>query len=89
MFILFDVVRIGFEVMYWLVIVRVILSWIRHDPYHPIIRFIYESTEVILGPIRRIMPRGGMGIDFSPIIAILLLRVLQSAVLNTLATLLY
>ena len=33
MIFLFDLVEIAFNVMYWLIIIRVLLSWIRHDPY--------------------------------------------------------
>lgn len=79
---LLNIIDIAFEVMYWLIIVRVILSWVRHDPYNPIFRFIYEVTEIVLAPIRKLMPMRGMGIDFSPIIAILLLQVLRSVVIN-------
>jgi YggT family protein len=52
---------------------RVIASWIIQDPANPIYRFLCGITEPILGPIRRIMPN--MGLDFSPIIAYLLLRI--------------
>jgi len=78
MFILIDLLDIVFDVMYWLIIIRVILSWVRHDPYNPIFKFIYEVTELVLGPVRRLFPLRGMGIDISPIIAILLLQLINS-----------
>jgi len=84
MYFLIDIVDIIFDVMYWLVIVRVILSWVRHDPYNPIFRFIYEVTELVLAPVRRLIPMRGMAIDFSPIIAILLLQLLKSIVIDLL-----
>ncbi|KJS84710.1 MAG: hypothetical protein JM58_10330 [Peptococcaceae bacterium BICA1-8] len=89
MYFLIDFVDIIFDVMYWLVIVRVILSWIRHDPHNPIFRFIYEITEIVLGPVRKFVPMRGMAIDFSPIIAILLLQLLKSVVISLLSRMLY
>ena len=89
MIVLIDLVRIAFNVMYWLIIIRVLLSWIRHDPYNPIFRFIHESTELVLGPIRRFLPLGFMGIDFSPIIGILLMQFLETAVIRLLINIMY
>jgi YggT family protein len=80
---LFYVVRTAFEVLNWLIIARVLLSWIRHDPYHPVIRFIYEITEPVLKPFRRLIPpMPGMPIDWSPIIAIFVLQFIERAVLR-------
>jgi YggT family protein len=61
------------QVMIWLIIVRCILSFVRHDPYQPIIRFIYDVTEPVMAPFRRWLPAAG-GIDFSPIIAVLFIQ---------------
>jgi YggT family protein len=60
-------------------IVRVLMSWIRPDPYHPFVRFIYNITEPVLEPIRRILPTGGIGLDLSPLIVFLLLHLLTRA----------
>jgi YggT family protein len=80
---MFEIVRVAFRVIYMLILARVILSWIPiGNPYNPIIKFIYESTETILAPIRRIMPRGSLPIDFSPLIAILLLTMIEGFVLS-------
>ncbi|MCR6544539.1 YggT family protein [Dehalobacterium formicoaceticum] len=77
----YSIVRTAFEVLNWLIIIRVILSWIRHDPRNPLIRFIYEITEPILAPIRRLIPiRPGMPIDWSPFVAILLLMLVEQFV---------
>lgn len=75
------IVYIVFQVMIWLVAIRCILSFIKHDPYQPIIRFIYEATEPIMGPFRRLMPTAG-GIDFSPMVVFFVLQLLQSLVLG-------
>lgn len=66
------VIDTAFNVMSWLIIIRVLLSWIPHDPYNAIFRFIYEITEIVLAPARKIVPAIG-GLDFSPIVAIIVL----------------
>ncbi|WP_088553901.1 YggT family protein [Calderihabitans maritimus] len=70
---LIPVIDIAFNILDLLIIARVLLSWVRPDPYNPIVRFIYETTEPILAPFRRIMPRGTIPIDFSPLLALLVL----------------
>lgn len=52
---------------YWLILIRALVSWVRPDPYSPIMQFLFRTTEPILQPIRRLMPR--MAVDLSPIIA--------------------
>jgi len=56
-----------------LIMIRVLLSWIPHDPYNQIIQILYRITEPILKPIRDILPMQSMGMDFSPIAAFFLL----------------
>ncbi|MFQ6015805.1 MAG: YggT family protein [Anaerolineae bacterium] len=65
------------------IIARVLLSWINPNPYHPVIMFIYQVTEPILAPLRRIIPPIGM-IDISPLVAIILLEVVQRIIVMTL-----
>ena len=76
-----DIVIYGFM---WIVIARAILSWVSPDPYNPIVRFIHNVTEPILYPIRRRIPLYAGGIDFSPIIVILVAYFLQIFVVNSL-----
>ena len=59
----------------WIIIIRALLSWVSPDPWNPIVRFINQVTEPVLRPIRRRLPM--TGIDFSPLIVILALVVLQ------------
>jgi len=58
------------------ILIRVILSWVRFDPYHPISVLIHQVTEPVLAPIRRYLPSTGM-IDFSPLVALVLVQVVQ------------
>ncbi|MGI5920699.1 MAG: YggT family protein [Syntrophomonadaceae bacterium] len=76
-----QVVDIIFEVLVWLIIIRCVLSFIRHDPRQPIIRFIYDVTEPIMGPFRRLIPATG-GIDFSPIVAVLAVEFVRRIVIK-------
>ena len=53
----------------WILIARVVISWVNADPYNPIVRAIVNVTEPVLYRIRRSLPVLAGGIDFSPIIA--------------------
>ncbi|MDK2925196.1 MAG: YggT family protein, partial [Bacillota bacterium] len=57
------------------------LSWVSPDPYAPGERFIYKVTEPFLEPFRRLLPPVGM-IDFSPILALLVLSFIRRLVLG-------
>lgn len=58
-----------------LVIAHVILSWVM-SPYHPVRQAVDMIVAPMLDPIRRIMPSTGM-IDFSPLVLIILVRVIE------------
>lgn len=69
------------DLIYWvfwlLILARVILSFIRISPYqNELVRLVYTVTEPVLEPIRRILPPMS-GLDFSPLIALLLLDLLR------------
>jgi len=65
-----------FTFFYLAIMARIILSWFRFDPYHPVSIFLYRVTEPILGFFRGIIPPVGM-LDLSPIVAIVVLGVVQ------------
>ncbi|MBX9658051.1 MAG: YggT family protein [Nitrospiraceae bacterium] len=67
----------------WIIIARALISWVNPDPWNPIVQFLDRATEPVLAPIRRWMG-WRMGIDLSPIIAILTLTFLQFAVVQSL-----
>ena len=76
-----------FAVLDFLIIARIILSWININPYSTIPRLIYQLTEPILAPFRNLLFRFGIGghmFDFSPILAILALNILQPLILRML-----
>lgn len=69
---------------FWIIILRVILSWVRPDPYHPLVRFLHAITEPILAPVRRLLPGGALGLDLSPAIALLIVYFLRGFLVRTL-----
>ena len=68
----------------WIVIGRVIISWVNADPHNPIVRFLYEATEPVLRHIRRYVPILGGGLDLSPMVLILAIIFLQNFLVPTL-----
>lgn len=72
-----------FNILFLIVIVRVIISWVNADPYNPIVRFVIGATEPFLRPIRKLVPPlGNSGIDLSPILLVLAIYFI-STVLNS------
>ena len=65
------------------IIIRALMSWFNPSMENPIVRFVIEITEPVLGPLRRIVPRIGM-IDITPIVAILLMNVILQVLDSTL-----
>ncbi|QOC22421.1 YggT family protein [Wenzhouxiangella sp. AB-CW3] len=58
-----------------LIIIGVILSWVGHGVRHPIVPLIFQLTQPVLAPIRRVLPSLG-GFDLSPLVAIILIQFL-------------
>ncbi|HEY8498598.1 MAG TPA: YggT family protein [Limnochordales bacterium] len=65
----------------WIMLARVLVSWLPVDPYHPAVRLLRDLTEPVLAPIRRHLPPVA-GIDYSPIVAFLLIAAVQQVVLR-------
>ena|SRR3989338_1145291 len=59
------------SILNWLIIIRALLSWVNPDPYNPLVQFLYKMTEPVLEPFRRIVPVYNIGLDISPIFALL------------------
>ncbi|HNX90793.1 MAG TPA: YggT family protein [Candidatus Omnitrophota bacterium] len=69
------------SVLSFLLVIRVILSWVNADPYNEIVSIIYKTTDPILRPLQALPLRFG-GLDFSPILAFILLSFIKNVVLN-------
>ncbi len=76
-------VQMAFEIYNWLIIIRVFLSWLPHDSSAIVFRFIYEVTEPVLSVFRKLIGTR-MAIDFSPVLAILVLQLAQTLIVELL-----
>jgi YggT family protein len=81
---MFTLIDTAFRIYEVIIIIRVLFSWIRVDEYHPVVQWIYRLTEPLLEPIRRILPTGRMGIDFSPFLLLLALSLVRRMVFSIL-----
>jgi len=77
------------ETLLWIymiiVFVACLVSWFRPDPYNPIVRLLQNLTEPAFWRIRKWFPFAYVrGIDLSPLILLILLRVIQLAVIQSL-----
>jgi YggT family protein len=77
-----QVIHFIFRALMLLVIVQVVLSYFM-DPYHPIRQKVDRLVAPLLAPIRRVVPPVGM-IDFSPLILIILLQVIDAILVRLL-----
>jgi len=79
-------VDIFFTILYWLLVIRIILSWVGVNPsttYNEPLGALYQVTDLILKPFARLPLRLGM-IDFSPIVAFVVLQLLQRLIVLSL-----
>lgn len=67
----------------WVIIARALVSWVNPDPWNPIVQFLERATEPVLAPIRRRLS-WQIGIDLSPLVAILVIYFLQYALVASL-----
>ncbi len=81
------IVDVALSLYMWIIIGRAVISWVSPDPYNPIVRFLYSVTEPVLYRVRRIIPISFGGIDFSPMIVILIIIFLQNFLVPTLSQL--
>jgi len=68
----------------WLIIIRALISWVNPDPYNPIVQFLNKTTEPLIAPFRRLMPAYRIGLDISPIFALVFIWFLKLFLIRTL-----
>jgi YggT family protein len=68
----------------WILIGRVIISWVNADPANPIVRFLYAATDPVLDRVRRVLPAQAGGFDLSPIIVWIVIIFLQRFLVRSL-----
>jgi YggT family protein len=72
------------DIYFWIIVIRALISWVNPDPYNPIVQFLVKMTEPVLKPLRKLVPMWKLGIDLSPLIAILIISFLQFALVANL-----
>ena len=82
-----DLLLLAISAMMLAILASVVLSWLRmfrvRVPYgNPLIRAIEETADLMLRPIRNAVPAAGGGLDFSPLIALLILSILRSVIIG-------
>ncbi|WZL74768.1 YggT family protein [Clostridiaceae bacterium 35-E11] len=85
MWIIRESVDYFFKVLDFLIIARIILSWINPNPNSNLTRLLYQLTEPILAPFRNLLFKFGLGggmVDFSPILAVFALNIIRTFVLT-------
>ena len=77
------VVNLIFETLWWVILGRVLMSWFDPSGNYRISRILYDMSEPILAPARRILPTFG-GVDWSPLVTMIVLNLLQGFVVRSL-----
>lgn len=79
---LLPLIRTIFMLLQLLVLARVIFSWIPVSRYHPLVRLVYDLTEPMLRPFRTMVAAGKGGVDFSPLILLIVLWVAEQVIVR-------
>ena len=82
-----DVLNSGFRILFYCVIGSVVLSWVAPGNNHPLLQIVEEISAGILSPIRKFLPPMG-GLDFTPIIGLLLLNLINTSFIQVIRSLL-
>ena len=65
-----QILHMVINIYIWVVIIAALVSWVRPDPYNPIVQTLYRLTEPVYAWIRRYIPTVVGGIDLAPLIVI-------------------
>jgi len=77
------IIDVVLTVYMWIIVARALISWVNPDPYNKIVIFLHRVTEPVLRPIRRLIPRHSLPIDFAPLIVLLAIMFLQYFLVQT------
>lgn len=83
MMLLIQLITLASKLFTVLIIARVVLSWVNTDPNNPLVRFVDRATEPVLAPIRSLLPSMG-GFDFSPILVLIGVQILENLLVRAL-----
>ncbi|WP_297825977.1 YggT family protein [uncultured Desulfovibrio sp.] len=74
------------NIYFWIVIIAVVLTWVRPDPYNPIVRTLRLLTEPVFYRVRKWLPfTYTSGLDFSPVVVLLGIELINRIVIASLA----
>jgi len=76
------IIWLAIEMIYWIIIARVFLSWIPINISPQIKRIIYTLTDPLLDLFRKIIPVFKSGLDLSPMLVLITLKVLQAILIS-------
>jgi YggT family protein len=76
-----SIISILVNIYSFVILARVLMSWLNVNPYSPVAQVIYNLTEPVLAPVRNLLPPAG-GLDFSPIIVLVVLQILGTMLAN-------
>lgn len=79
-FALGQVIYYGVLIYVWVIVARVLLTWINPNPYSPLMRFLARLTDPVLERGRRLVPLTLGGLDFSPIVVLIIIQLLGAIV---------
>ena len=80
-YLLYTIINNLFNLLQIIIMIRIFLSWVPHDPYNQFVKIVYKIADSILEPVREALPIQGLGFDFSPIIAFILLGFIKKIIL--------
>ena len=83
------IVSVLIQVYEFLLLIRVLLSWINVDPYrpvidHPLVDILQRITDPVLAPLRRLIPPIGGAVDISPVVALIILEIVRRILVSVL-----
>ena len=81
---LINLIRALLNIYMWIIVIRVLVSWINPDPYNPLVQFLRGVTDPAIDALRRILPPffWSSGLDFTPLVMIILLQVAMLVLAN-------
>ena len=80
------VLDIVFSLYFWIILIAALLSWVRPDPYNPIVRTLRTLTEPVFYRVRKWLPfTYSSGMDFSPVVVLLAIELFNRIVVASLA----
>lgn len=69
----------------WVIVIAALVSWVRADPYNPIVQVLNRLTQPLYAKLRNIMPTTISGIDLSPLIVAVILKFIDLSFVSMLA----